>query len=335
MRGFVAAWDVNTGKKRWKFFLTPNPEGKLDGEASDPIMSMIRKTWSDEGLWKQLGGGANPWDSIAYDPVNKLVFVGTGNSSPHTQFYRSPGGGDNLFVCSIVALHADTGAYAWHYQMVPGEEWDWTCTSSIIQADLTIDGSPIGLEIGNNVSGVTMSGVKVNGAGVGLRYNGTAAGLDVGDTAFASTLATYIANGSTYGVDATHGATFGGFNSGAVPSSGIVANQPGFFAVENKVNDVIDVAGEHRKPRMRTLDDLLAIHLVGVFGVEEVHERVRRHQRADAAVTQAQRHGDDLGLGIGFDGLVDEVGALIKVVDNTRIDKAVPWPHRARPSKVS
>lgn len=140
VRGFVAAYDADTGKKLWKFFLTPNPDGKPDGEASDPIMPMIRKTWADTGLWKTLGGGANPWDSIAYDPKNKLIFVGTGNSSPHTQFYRSEDKGDNLFVCSIVALHAEDGSYAWHYQMVPGEEWDYTCTSSIIQADLKIDG---------------------------------------------------------------------------------------------------------------------------------------------------------------------------------------------------
>jgi quinohemoprotein ethanol dehydrogenase len=140
VRGFVAAWDVNTGAKRWKFFLTPNPEGKPDGEASDPIMPMIRKTWSDNGMWKQLGGGANPWDSIAYDPALDLVYVGTGNSTPHARFYRSENTGDNLFVCSIVALHGKDGSYAWHYQMIPGEEWDYTCTSSIIQADLTIEG---------------------------------------------------------------------------------------------------------------------------------------------------------------------------------------------------
>ena len=141
VRGFVAAWDVNTGAKRWKFFLTPNDPAKgPDHEASDPIMDMIRKTWSENGMWKQLGGGANPWDSIAYDPANNLVFVGTGNAVPHSRYYRSEDKGDNLFVCSIVALNAKTGAYVWHYQMIPGEEWDYTCTSSIITADLEIDG---------------------------------------------------------------------------------------------------------------------------------------------------------------------------------------------------
>lgn len=139
VRGFVIALDADSGKKLWKFFLAPgNPADGPDGEASDPIMEMARKTWHGE-YWK-LGGGANAWDSIAYDPANKLVFVGTGNGSPLSRYHRSQNKGDNLFVCSIVALHADTGAYAWHYQMVPGEDWDYTCTSSIISADLKIGG---------------------------------------------------------------------------------------------------------------------------------------------------------------------------------------------------
>jgi quinohemoprotein ethanol dehydrogenase len=143
VRGFVSAYDADTGAKLWKFFLTPGDPAKgPDGEASDPIMAMIRATWSEDGMWKQLGGGANPWDSIAYDAELDLVYVGTGNSVPHARFYRSNNEGDNLFVCSIVALDAKTGAYKWHYQMNPGEEWDWTCTSSIISADLTIDGKP-------------------------------------------------------------------------------------------------------------------------------------------------------------------------------------------------
>src|SRR5690606_36484323 len=79
--------------------------------------------------------------SIAYDPELDLVFVGTGNGSPLVREFRSPGGGDNLFLCSIVALDADTGEYRWHYQEVPGEEGDYTCTQSIVQVELTIDGS--------------------------------------------------------------------------------------------------------------------------------------------------------------------------------------------------
>jgi len=142
VRGFVSAYDADTGRKLWKFFLTPGDPAKgPDGEASDPIMPMIRKTWFGDAYY-QLGGGANPWDSIAYDPDLDLVYVGTGNSSPHSRYYRSENKGDNLFVCSIVALHAKDGSYAWHYQMNPGEEWDWTCTQSMISADLTIDGKP-------------------------------------------------------------------------------------------------------------------------------------------------------------------------------------------------
>jgi len=139
VRGFVAAWDVDTGEQLWKFFLTPgNPADGPDGVASDPIMPMIRETWAGE-YWK-LGGGGNAWDSIAYDPEHRLVYIGTGNGSPLSRYHRSNNEGDNLFVCSIVALDADTGAYKWHYQMVPGEDWDYTCTSSIISADLEIDG---------------------------------------------------------------------------------------------------------------------------------------------------------------------------------------------------
>ena len=139
IRGFVSAWDAGTGKKLWQFYLTPGDPAKgPDGEASDTVMEMIRKTWSGD-YWK-LGGGANAWDSIGYDPALKLVYIGTGNGSPLSWHHRSDSKGDNLFVCSIVAVHAETGKYVWHYQMVPEEDWDYTCTSSIVTADLTIKG---------------------------------------------------------------------------------------------------------------------------------------------------------------------------------------------------
>lgn len=141
VRGFVSAWDADTGKFLWKFYLVPgDPSKGPDGAASDSVMAMAAKTWT--GQWWKWGGGGTAWDSINYDPQLGLIYVGTGNGGPDAQLYRSPGRGDNLFLCSIVAIDAKTGAYRWHYQMVPEEDWDYTCTAPIMQADLTIDGKP-------------------------------------------------------------------------------------------------------------------------------------------------------------------------------------------------
>jgi quinohemoprotein ethanol dehydrogenase len=135
VRGFVSAYDADDGGFLWKFYLVPgNPADGFENAA----MEMAAETWTGE--WWTLGGGGTAWDSIAYDPELNLVFVGTGNGSPLVRHFRSPEGGDNLFLCSIVALDADTGEYRWHYQQVPGEEWDYTCTQSIIQTELEIDG---------------------------------------------------------------------------------------------------------------------------------------------------------------------------------------------------
>jgi quinohemoprotein ethanol dehydrogenase len=137
VRGFVSAYDADDGHFLWRFYLVPgNPADGFENDA----MRMAAKTWTGE--WWKLGGGGTAWDSIAYDAELGLVYVGTGNGSPLVRHFRSPGGGDNLFLCSIVALDADTGEYRWHYQETPGEEWDYTCTQSIVQADLMIDGRP-------------------------------------------------------------------------------------------------------------------------------------------------------------------------------------------------
>ena len=134
-RGFVGAYDADTGKALWRFYVTPdNPAKGFENKA----MAMAAKTWTGE--WWKLGGGGAPWDSITYDPKLKLVYFGTGNGAPLVEKYRSPGGGDNLFLCSVVAVNAETGKYAWHYQEVPGEEWDYDCNQTLIQADLKIGG---------------------------------------------------------------------------------------------------------------------------------------------------------------------------------------------------
>ena len=140
VRGYVSAYDAQTGALAWRFYTTPNPEGKPDGAASDQIFAQkAAATWYGDG-WKKTGGGGTVWDAITYDPATDLVYVGTGNGSPWSHKARSDGKGDNLFLSSILALRPDTGEYVWHYQTTPGDSWDYTATQHIMTADLTIDG---------------------------------------------------------------------------------------------------------------------------------------------------------------------------------------------------
>jgi quinohemoprotein ethanol dehydrogenase len=137
VRGYISAYDAQTGKMLWRFYTVP---GDPSQPFEAPILAEAAKTW--HGEWWKLGGGGTVWDSMAYDPDLDLLYIGTGNGSPWNQQYRSPGGGDNLFLSAIVALKPDTGEYVWHYQSTPGETWDFTATQHIVLADLTIDGQP-------------------------------------------------------------------------------------------------------------------------------------------------------------------------------------------------
>jgi PQQ-dependent dehydrogenase (methanol/ethanol family) len=136
VRGFLGAYDVKSGKLLWRFYTVPgNPELGFENAA----MEMAAKTWN--GKWWELGGGGGTvWDAMAYDPELDLLYIGVGNGTPWNQEIRSPGGGDNLFLSSIVALRPKTGEYVWHYQTTPGETWDYTATQHIILADLELDG---------------------------------------------------------------------------------------------------------------------------------------------------------------------------------------------------
>jgi quinohemoprotein ethanol dehydrogenase len=140
VRGYVSAYDADSGALAWRFYTTPNAEGKPDGAASDKILKQLAATtWFGDG-WKKTGGGGTVWDAITYDPVTDLIYVGTGNGSPWSHKARSEGKGDNLFLSSILALKPDTGEYVWHYQTTPGDSWDYTATQHIMTADLTING---------------------------------------------------------------------------------------------------------------------------------------------------------------------------------------------------
>ncbi|CAN5178126.1 PQQ-dependent methanol/ethanol family dehydrogenase [soil metagenome] len=136
VRGYVSAYDANTGKMLWRFYTVPgDPSKPYENEA----MKMAAATWKGDQYWK-LGGGATAWDSILYDPQSNLVYFGTGNGLAWAQETRSPGGGDNLFVSSVIALNPDTGKMAWYFQETPGDEWDYDNTNPLMTADLVIGG---------------------------------------------------------------------------------------------------------------------------------------------------------------------------------------------------
>ena len=138
VRGYVTAYDAATGEQAWRFYTVPgNPD---DGfETKD--MEEAAATWRG-GKWWEVGGGGTAWDSMAYDAELNLLYIGTGNGSPWNRYIRSPGGGDNLFISSMVALNPDTGMKVWHYQTTPGDTWDYTATQHMILADIEIDGEP-------------------------------------------------------------------------------------------------------------------------------------------------------------------------------------------------
>jgi len=135
VRGFISAYDAETGKLDWRFYTVPgDPSKPFENKA----MEAAAKTWS--GDWWKLGGGGNPWNSISYDPQLDLLYFGTGQGGPWVQKYRSKLGNDDLYICSIIALKPETGKFVWYFQTTPGDEWDYDSIADLVQADLKIDG---------------------------------------------------------------------------------------------------------------------------------------------------------------------------------------------------
>ena len=135
IRGYISAYDADTGKKIWRFYTVPgNPANGFENKA----MRMAAATWG--GQWWKAGGGGAVWDSIVYDDKDDLLIFGTGNGTPWFQKFRDPTGGDNLFIDSIIAVKPETGKYVWHYQTTPGGTWDFDSVSPMTIANLTIHG---------------------------------------------------------------------------------------------------------------------------------------------------------------------------------------------------
>lgn len=137
VRGYVSAYDAATGELKWRWFTVPGDPAK---PYENDAMARAAETWDPSARFWEIGGGGTVWDSIVYDPELDLVYIGTGNGSPWARNLRSPAGGDNLYLASIVALKPDTGEYVWHYQQTPGDNWDYTSTQPMILADLEIGG---------------------------------------------------------------------------------------------------------------------------------------------------------------------------------------------------
>lgn len=135
VRGYFSAYDASTGEMAWRFYTVPGDPSK---PFEHPELEEAAKTWNGE--WWKIGGGGTAWDSMAFDSDLNTLYVGTGNGSPWNRELRSPGGGDNLYLSSILAINPDTGRLKWHYQTTPAENWDYTATQHIILADMTIEG---------------------------------------------------------------------------------------------------------------------------------------------------------------------------------------------------
>ena len=137
VRGYITAYDTATGDQLWRFYTVPGDPSKPQ---EHPALDAAVKTWGGDDWHKLGGGGGTVWDSLVYDPELDLLYIGTGNGSPWNRDLRSPGGGDNLYLSSIVALRPDTGEYVWHYQVTPKDNWDYTATQQLTLAELEING---------------------------------------------------------------------------------------------------------------------------------------------------------------------------------------------------
>ncbi|HTY49116.1 MAG TPA: PQQ-dependent dehydrogenase, methanol/ethanol family [Steroidobacteraceae bacterium] len=137
VRGYVSAYRIASGRLAWRFYVVPHDPAR--GPQETPALQAALSTWDPHSRW-DIGGGGASWDAIVYDPRFDVVYVGTGNAGPYPPRLRSPSGGDNLYLSSIVALDRASGRLKWFYQETPRDGWDFTAVQPMILTDLAIDG---------------------------------------------------------------------------------------------------------------------------------------------------------------------------------------------------
>ncbi len=136
-RGYISAFDLVTGKFRWRFFTVPRDPAQ--GAQDQPHLERAIDTWDPHYDWST-GGGGSVWDGLSYDPQLGLIYFGTANPSPYAIGKDTPHG-DQLYAASILAVHAQSGELAWHFQEVPGDGWDYDATQKTVLATLDIGGA--------------------------------------------------------------------------------------------------------------------------------------------------------------------------------------------------
>jgi alcohol dehydrogenase (cytochrome c) len=146
VRGFIAAWDANTGKEVWRFYTVPGP-----GEPGN-------ETWSGDS-W--MHGGAPIWETGSYDSETNLTYWGTGNAGP--DWNGDARKGDNLYSSTVIALDVDTGKLKWHYQFSPHNEFDWDATQIPVLVDMPFRGQPRKLMLWANRNGMFYVLDRTNG----------------------------------------------------------------------------------------------------------------------------------------------------------------------------
>ncbi len=174
VRGFISAFDAKTGVQAWKFYTVPGPGDK------DPGLIKAAATWPKNILG---GGGGSVWDAISYDPDLELVYFGTGNAGPWSENARASKGYDLLYAASIVAVDVNTGLYRWHFQNVPGDEWDFDSVQHLLLADVTIQGVKRKVIMQANKNGFLYTLDRTNGkfiSGTPIAKVNWALGLDEG-----------------------------------------------------------------------------------------------------------------------------------------------------------